>query len=112
MSFKFEIVTKRLLALIVILVMALTVHNPAIAGPKSFHKMDADEDGRVSKKEFLAKVEKQFAKMDKNKNGVIESDEMMRFHEAKFKKMDRDDNGYLDKKDRHGKKMEGKKNRH
>lgn len=37
---------------------------------------DANKDGKVSRKEFLARAEKHFAEMDKNGNGSLEGDEM------------------------------------
>ncbi len=37
---------------------------------------DANKDGKVSRKEFLARAEKHFAEMDKNGNGSLEGEEL------------------------------------
>jgi hypothetical protein len=42
----------------------------------SMDNADANKDGKVSRKEFLARAEKHFAEMDKNGNGSLEGDEM------------------------------------
>ncbi len=112
MSFKFEIYTKRLITLIVMAVMLASVSNVAYAAPMRLKKMDINDDGKITKQEFTATIDKQFAKMDKNNDGVIQQKELRTFHAAKFEKMDRDDNGYLDKKDRRSKRLEGKKGHH
>jgi hypothetical protein len=39
-------------------------------------KMDANEDGSVSKDEFMSHAEKKFSKKDKNGDGVLTEDEM------------------------------------
>ena len=39
-------------------------------------KMDINEDGSVSKQEFMSHAEKKFAKKDKNGDGVLTEDEM------------------------------------
>lgn len=112
MSFKFEIFTKRLITLTVLVVMILSFSNSAYAAPIRIKPMDTDKDGKVTQQEFTAKMGKQFAKMDKNNDGLIQQDEMKTFHAAIFEKMDRDNNGYLDKKDRRAKKMDKKEGRH
>ena len=45
---------------------------------KKMKKMDTNEDGSVSKEEFMAYSEKKFAKKDKNGDGVLTADEMKR----------------------------------
>jgi len=45
--------------------------------------MDADEDGKVSREEFMRKREKGFSNMDSNSDGFIDSDEMKGAHEGK-----------------------------
>ena len=53
---------------------------------KKMKRMDTDEDGSVSKEEFMAYMEKKFAKKDKNGDGVLSADEMKRgkkHHEGK-----------------------------
>jgi hypothetical protein len=37
---------------------------------------DENKDGKVSRKEFLARAEKHFAELDRDKNGVLEKDEL------------------------------------
>ena len=37
---------------------------------------DENKDGKVSRKEFLARAEKHFAELDKNNNGTLEGDEL------------------------------------
>jgi hypothetical protein len=87
--------------------------------PDLIAQMDADKDGKVSKKEWIAwgRPEKLFAKYDKNSNGFIDTDEkptgMPSFEltdidgdgkvtadefpgpEAMVKQFDKDGNGYL-----------------
>jgi hypothetical protein len=112
MSFKFEIFTKRLITLVVLVVMIISFSNSAYATPIRLKAMDANKDGKVTQQEFAAKIDQQFAKMDKNNDGVIQHNELKIFHAAKFEKMDRDNNVYLDKKDRRVKKIEEKEGRH
>ena len=53
---------------------------------KKMKKMDTNEDGSVSKDEFMAYMEKKFSKKDKNGDGVLSADEMKRMkkhHEGK-----------------------------
>ncbi len=45
---------------------------------KKMKKMDLNEDGAVSKEEFMSHAEKKFAKKDKNGDGVLTEDEMKR----------------------------------
>ncbi len=46
-------------------------------------KMDINEDGSVSKDEFMSNAEKKFAKKDKNGDGVLTEDEMKMHREGK-----------------------------
>lgn len=46
-------------------------------------KMDADEDGAISKEEFMQHHEKKFAKKDKNADGKLTEDEMKMMKEGK-----------------------------
>ena len=41
-------------------------------------KMDVNNDGSVSKEEFMSHAEKKFSKKDKNGDGVLTKDEMKR----------------------------------
>ena len=43
---------------------------------KNMKKMDTNEDGSVSKDEFMAYMEKKFARKDKNGDGILSADEM------------------------------------
>ncbi|MFK7795625.1 MAG: hypothetical protein AB8B89_09765 [Gammaproteobacteria bacterium] len=45
---------------------------------KKMKKMDVNEDGSVSKDEFMSHAEKKFSKKDKNGDGVLTEDEMKR----------------------------------
>ena len=45
---------------------------------KKMKKMDINDDGSVSKEEFMSHAEKKFAKKDKNGDGVLTEDEMKR----------------------------------
>ncbi len=45
--------------------------------------MDADEDGAVSKEEFMQHHEEKFTKKDKNADGKLTDDEMKMMHEGK-----------------------------
>ena len=109
MSFKFEIFTKRLITLIVLAVMFMSLGNTAYATPMGLRNMDTNDDGKITRQEFTAKIDQHFAKMDKNNDGVIQHQELKTFHAAKFEKMDRDNNGYLDKKDRRARNMDERK---
>jgi uncharacterized low-complexity protein len=46
-------------------------------------KMDADEDGAISKEEFMQHHEKKFDKKDKNEDGKLTEDEMKMMKEGK-----------------------------
>ena len=50
-------------------------------------KMDSDEDGAISREEFMDHHEKKFTKMDKNEDGKVTEDEMKmmmeKMHEGK-----------------------------
>ena len=48
------------------------------------HRIDTNEDGVVSKSEFMAAQEKKFKELDANNNGKIEREEFKKFH-AKMK---------------------------
>jgi len=52
---------------------------------KKMKKMDVNEDGSVSKDEFMSHAEKKFAKKDKNDDGVLTEDEMKHHKEGKQK---------------------------
>lgn len=47
--------------------------------------MDADEDGKISKEEFIKAHEAKFDKMDANDDGVLEADEMKMHHKRGMK---------------------------
>lgn len=82
-----------------------------IAAAERFKKMDADNDGIVSKDEFRSHMrarkderkEKSFARMDTNGNGSIERDEFLAHKKAraerKFTRMDKDANGSVSKEE-------------
>jgi len=74
------------------------VSSPAIAekdGDKEYGKhhgkmmgeMDTNDDGAVSKDEFLAHAEKKFAHKDKDGNGKIEKHEMKEAHQERKEKI-------------------------
>ena len=50
---------------------------------KKMKKMDLNEDGAVSKEEFMSHAEKKFAKKDKNEDGKLTEDEMKMMKEGK-----------------------------
>jgi uncharacterized low-complexity protein len=52
-------------------------------GGMMMKKMDADEDGAVSKEEFMQHHEKKFTKKDKNEDGKLTEDEMKMMKEGK-----------------------------
>ena len=112
MSFKFEIFTKRLIALIILAVMIISLGNSAYANPMGLRNMDTNNDGKITRHEFTAKIDQHFAKIDRNNDGVIKLKELKTFHATKFDKMDRDNNGYLDKKDRPTRHMYERKGHH
>jgi len=61
----------------------------AFAGPKGFifrdrddvvlEKMDSDDDGKISKEEFLKSRQEMFERLDENNDGVLDEDEMKDF---------------------------------
>ena len=112
MSFKFEIFTKRLISLIVLAVMFISLGNSAYATPMGLRNMDTNNDGKITRHEFTAKIDQHFANIDKNNDGVIQHRELKKFHATKFEKMDRDNNGYLDKKDRRARYIQERKGQH
>ena len=99
MSFKFEIFTKRLITLIVLAVIFISLGNSAYATPIGLRNIDTNNDGKITRHEFIAKIDQHFAKIDRNNDGVILHKELKKFHTTKFEKMDRDNNDYLEKKD-------------
>jgi len=75
---------KKLLA-----VVFLTLFSAALgfASAADFNKVDADNDGRISKKEYLDAGAKAFDKLDKNKDGVLSGNELKKSNKldaAKF----------------------------
>ena len=112
MSFKFKIFTKRLITQIVLAVMFISLGNSAYATPIDLRNMDTNNDGKITRHEFTAKIDQDFAKIDQNNDGVIQHKELKRFHATKFEKMDRDNNDYLDKKDRPARHMYERKGHH
>ncbi|MEZ5449180.1 MAG: hypothetical protein R3E89_09340 [Thiolinea sp.] len=44
--------------------------------------MDADEDGKVSKEEFMKPHEAMFDEMDANDDGMLDGDEMEKHHKG------------------------------
>lgn len=92
--------------------------------------VDANNDGAVSKDEFIADANKKFTEMDSNKDNKVTQDEMQKFQEAKkaereqrkkemeakqeerFKEMDTDKDGKIsidEMKNFRGKKKDGDK---
>ena len=55
---------------------------PPHGGPGGRHvpKLDLDNDGKVTKAEFVAGMEKKFDHMDANKDGVLTEDERPKWH--------------------------------
>jgi len=54
---------------------------------RMFEKHDANGDGKVTKEEFMAKVEERFNKMDADGNGEVTMEESRAYYKAKHKKM-------------------------
>ena len=112
MSFEFEIFTKRLITPIFLAAMFINLGNSAYATSMGLRNMDTNNDGKITRHEFTAKIDQHFAIIDRNNDGVIQHKELKKFHATKFKKMDRDNNGYLDKKDRPARHMHERKGHH
>ena len=55
MSFKFEIITRRLITLIILAVMFISFNNSAYATPMGLRNMDTNNDGKITRHEFTAK---------------------------------------------------------
>lgn len=79
---------------------------PPAAAPKSplsdaqrearrLARYDKDDDGRVSRGEFLAGRSKDFAKADRNKDGRLDFEEFAVARATKFDRADRDADGQL-----------------
>jgi Ca2+-binding EF-hand superfamily protein len=47
-----------------------------MCGNRMMQRMDANNDGKVSKEEFVTAHEKMFAQMDTNQDGVLNQDEL------------------------------------
>lgn len=50
---------------------------------KKMKKMDANDDGSISKDEFMSHAESKFERKDKNSDGVISTDEMKQMKKHK-----------------------------
>ncbi|MBS0319770.1 MAG: hypothetical protein JSR18_04450 [Proteobacteria bacterium] len=81
---------KRTVASIAIAGFAALATLPALAadgdGMQSFRQqvtMMADKNGMVSKKEFMAMMEKKFDAMDKSHKGMLSTDDIMRIFNDK-----------------------------
>ncbi|MDP2153477.1 MAG: EF-hand domain-containing protein [Methylotenera sp.] len=61
-------------------------HHGGEEGKHSCHKADTNNDGAISRDEFMAKhqahAEKMFTKLDTNKDGKIDADEHKAAHEG------------------------------
>ncbi|MGZ9113505.1 MAG: hypothetical protein ACXW3K_02690 [Brevundimonas sp.] len=53
-----------------------------LGGPDGEHKMDADNDGRISEAEFTGPLREAFARMDADRSGFIEEGERGQGHEV------------------------------
>jgi len=78
---------------------ALTQEEKKERLEKRFNKMDANNNGKVSYKEFTAKMKKKFQKFDQDSNGILSHDEFVNAwkHKGKkaFKKLDTDNSGSI-----------------
>lgn len=54
---------------------------------KMFEKLDNDQNGTISKSEFIAEMENKFAEIDSDGNSELTQEEMKAHHEAKREKM-------------------------
>tara|TARA_B100000073_G_C23744367_1_gene574653 strand:- start:580 stop:1005 length:426 start_codon:yes stop_codon:yes gene_type:complete len=50
-------------------------------------KLDTNQDGKISKAEFLTESEKRFTEIDADANGELTSEEMQKHHEARREEM-------------------------
>jgi Ca2+-binding EF-hand superfamily protein len=64
---------KRLLIAVII---SLFCYLPGFAAENDFKKIDTNNDGKISKQEYIAAVIKTFNKYDKNKDGFLTKDEI------------------------------------
>ncbi len=63
-------------------------HKPKDMKSKLYDKVDTNEDGKISKEEYLADAANKFDSMDSNADGFISKEEMKEFREkmrSKFK---------------------------
>lgn len=77
-------------AALVALFAGMVSANPA--KEKMFERMDADKDGRVTRKEYLDFFAAAFKAQDKNKDGVLDNTE---FAHAAFKHLDTNQDGNI-----------------
>ncbi len=81
--------------------MAMADHHGGKKMDRMFEKHDTDQDGVISKEEFLAHAEKRFIDMDEDGNNEISKEEA-KAHKEKMKEK------WKDKKKKHDKKKHDK----
>jgi len=64
---------KRFLTAILLVLFCTAI---SLANDSDFKKVDKNNDGKVSKKEYIDAVKKTFNKIDKNKDGFLTKDEL------------------------------------
>jgi hypothetical protein len=63
--------------------------NNSQHGKTMFEEMDTNNDGVISKDEFMASAGKRFDKIDANHDGKISHDEVEAFHKAQLEKLNK-----------------------
>jgi Ca2+-binding EF-hand superfamily protein len=115
---------KRLLTAILLVLFCTAI---SLANDSDFKKVDKNNDGKVSKKEYLDAVKNTFNKIDKNKDGFLTKDELkaigridaekflkeedinkdnkiskeefIKAAEKRFKLLDKNNDGFIDNKE-------------
>lgn len=115
---------KRILTAILLVLFCTAISS---ANDSDFKKIDKNNDGKISKKEYIDTVVINFNKIDKNKNGFLTKDELkaigridaekflkeedinkdgkiskeefIKAAEKRFKLLDKNNDGFIDKKE-------------
>ena len=90
-----------LLALSTIVILSGAADAEARGGRlvKTLMEMDNDEDGRISREEYINFKNKRFTEYDVDGNGVITTDEFNQGAAEKFSVRDKNEDGFLCRKD-------------
>jgi hypothetical protein len=69
----------------------LMASSAALAASKDLQEKDANNDGRVTRAEFITAAEEKFSKMDANNDGILAENEFREHEVQKTSKKDQQD---------------------